>query len=101
MEITPGVDGVPTDDWVITISDDPTGGLDLLLDAVGGDQSLLPEVPVPVSIMWSTGELQPAALPRWLTITPTDVVPGTAPAAGTAGPSCAPWAYPLEEAPPA
>jgi hypothetical protein len=100
VELAPGVDGVPRADWVIVLSHDPSGGLDLALDAVGGDPSQLPEIPVTVYIMWSTGELQPASLPRWLTITPTGVIESAAPLPPVAAGPCAPWAYPLETVPP-
>lgn len=89
--LVPGMSGVPATELLITLLFDPTGQLDLQLSRWTDDPHDLPGSFSGMSILWSTGELQPHSLPRWITITPDIVfVEDTPPAVDT---TCGRWVH--------
>lgn len=88
-DFVPGQGELPDHDWLIGIAGDPSGNLRANFEAAGGDPAKM----VGLLIMWSTGEISPPQLPRWLTVEPTGVVEtGSAPDLAPAS-DCLPWAF--------
>lgn len=87
--LVPGLSGVPVSELLITLLLDPTGNLDGQLAMFSGEPHDLPGTFNDLSILWSTGEIQLPALPRWITVTPEVVVVEATPPAVDA--TCGPW----------
>ena len=74
VDVTFGVNGVPSKDLLITMLVDPTRSLDSRLAAWQGDPHDMPGSFNSMSILWSTGDITAADLPRWLLVTPAFTV---------------------------
>jgi hypothetical protein len=96
LDLTVGANGVPSKDLMITFLVDPTRNLDSHLAAWQGDPRDMPGNFNGLSVMWSTGEITPADLPRWLLVTPAFTVENDAsrPALVSPGACASPQAVP-------
>jgi hypothetical protein len=99
FDARPGVDGVPATEWRIGMAADVTGTMEADMRAWDANPAQVKE-PVPgLAIMWTTGEIDAPDLPRWITITPTDVTVTTKPDTSPVPSTCPAWAYPVEPTP--
>jgi hypothetical protein len=96
LDLTVGANGVPSKDLLITFLVDPTRNFDSHLAAWQGDPHDMPGDFSGLSIMWSTGEITPTDLPRWLLVTPAFTVENDAskPALVSPGACASPQAVP-------
>ena len=90
----PGADGVPVTDWLIGIQTDPVADPEAALSANPSG------VPAESSIIWSTGMINPADLPQWITIEPGGVVVTDHANASPMPSPCSYWLFPTETTPP-
>jgi hypothetical protein len=83
-----------TDDGrlLIMLLIDDTGRLDRELGAWAGDPADLPGS-FSVTIAWSRGDIPPADLPKWITISAEGVEVTASPPPAQASPVCAPWEW--------
>lgn len=80
----------------ISLLYDDSGRLDSDFAHAGGDPSEMPGH-YDVDFVWSSGEVRPDQLPKWITASPTGVQVSDAPPPPLASASCAPWSpAPLE-----
>src|SRR5439155_21045270 len=95
LDLTVGANGVPSKDLLITMLVDPTRNLDSHLAAWQGDPHDMPGDFNSMSILWSTGEITPTDLPRWLLVTPAFTVENDASKPPNVSPGACASAQPL------
>lgn len=99
LEVAPGGSGVPPSDWLMGLADDVTGSTEQDIRTWNANPKQA-QGPIPgLAIMWATGEINPSDLPRWITVTPSDVRVAEKPEASPFASPCPPWAHPVEPTP--
>jgi len=96
LDLTAGVGGFPAAGWEVWLAIDPSGMFDANLAESTGDPHGMPGDYQSVQILWSRGDIGTPDLPRWITITPAEVLLSSTPPEPESGPSCGPIASPTD-----
>jgi hypothetical protein len=73
LDLIPGSNGIPADEWQVFLLRDPSGAFDASLGQWAGDPKDMPGHFDRMLIMWSRGDIPTSSLPRWVTITTSGV----------------------------
>jgi hypothetical protein len=95
LDLTAGVGGSPLSGWEVWLLIDPSGGFDASLANWTEDPHAMPGT-YAAQILWSRGDVGTPDLPRWISITPAQVLMSSTPAAPSSGPSCGPIVRPSD-----
>jgi hypothetical protein len=93
LDLTAGAGKFPATDWQIMVGTDPTKSFDFSLENWTGDPIDMPGN-YTIIPMWSRGDIATKDLPRWITVTPEDVVMTSTPPAPDSSATCDPYVIP-------
>jgi hypothetical protein len=96
IDLTAGVNGFPKSDWLVAVLTDPSGEFDTALAQWTGDPEEM-SGHFQAEFLWSRGDIATTDLPRWVTVTPSDVFLTPTPPAPNASPTCGPIVRPSEQ----
>jgi hypothetical protein len=94
LDLTAGVDGFAASEWRIRLTTDPSGAFDSALAEWTADPHDMPGSFSGIQILWSRGDIGTSDLPRWITVTSTDVLLSATPPQPNAGATCGPIVSP-------